>query len=161
MAIIIESRIKSQSNQQDGTILVVEEHELSDGRIVTQPYYAQTEADIQPILQARASKIQAELDAKARIEAEASNYEIPLTKAEFRDLYTLAEQGAIELQYATYLASENYTTEQKAMIAAGRAYFNDARSVYLSNALTIAGVQLHESLGWIAPGRAAQILAGE
>lgn len=159
---IIESRIRSQSAQQDGTVLVVEEHELSDGRIITTPpYYAQSEADIQLTLQARAVKIQTELDVKARIEAEANNYEIPLAKSEFRDRYTPEEQGVVEYQYATYLTNELYTAEQKATIAAGRAYFNDVRGVVLTNPLTIAGVQMHEELGWIAAGRANEILGIE
>ncbi|MDD2885279.1 MAG: hypothetical protein PHT48_09575 [Dechloromonas sp.] len=155
---VTESYIESTSQQADGTILVVERHVISDGRIVTKTYYAQNESDIQPIMQAMAVKIQADLDAKARITAEAHNYELPLSRRDFIDRYTLAEQGVIQTQYLTFMSNPNYTDEIKGHIAAGKAYFDAGNSVYLSSPLTIAGVQLHEALGWIAPGRANEIL---
>jgi len=161
MITIVSSIIKSESVQQDGSVLVTEEHALSNGQIVTVPYQAANAEDIQGILAARATKIEEEAQRKERTTAEAHNFEMPLHKSEFRDRYLPEEQGAVSLFYATYLQNEHLTTEQKAAITAGIDYYKDAGSIYLNHPLTIAAVQMHEQLGLIATGRAAQILGIE
>jgi hypothetical protein len=161
MITVISSIIKSESVQQDGSVLVTEEHTLSNGLIVTVPYQAANPEDIQDILAARAVAIEEDAQRKARIAAEAHNFEMPLHKSEFRDRYLPEEQGAVALFYATYLQNEQLTVEQKAAITAGIDYYKDAGSIYLSHPLTIAAVQMHEQLGLIAAGRAVQILGIE
>lgn len=157
---IVSSQIVSQSVQQDGTTLVTERHADHTGRDYTHSYYAQPGADLDAILAQRANNLGAEIDKREYEAAEALNFVIPLKKDEFRNLYTAEEQAAVSLFYETYLTNTNLTDAQKAQIAAGIQYYRDVTSIYLTHPLTIASVQMHETLGLIAPGRAAQILAG-
>lgn len=106
----------------------------------------------------RAANIGAAVDAKEAARQEAENFTLGLTKLEFRNLFTYSERLAIDAFNAGFEAHPGLTTEQKSMIRTSLEDFRVAENVVLTNAATIAGVQLYESLGLIAPGRSAEIL---
>jgi hypothetical protein len=72
----------------------------------------------------------------------------------FRQLFTPTEQVAID-NYET----GSFTAEQKANLKTIAKNFDSAQEIVPTDPRTIAGVQYYESIGLIAPGRSAQILA--
>ena len=157
---IVTSEIIDQVVQIDGRISVTERHTYDDGATQLISYLAEPEFDLQAIANDRAANINVQLAIKEAQQAEALNFEIPLLKAEFRDLFTDVEQIAIDNFNATYKSNGNLTTEQKAQILSALAYYSDAQRVYLSHPKTIAFVNLYEALGLISGGRAAEVLNG-
>lgn len=72
----------------------------------------------------------------------------------FRQLFTTTEQVAID-NYET----GSFTSDQKANLKTIAKNFEAAQEIVPTDPRTIAGVQYYESIGLIAPGRSAQILA--
>ena len=72
----------------------------------------------------------------------------------FRQLFTSAEQVAID-NYET----GSFTADQKANLKTIAKNFDSAQEIVPTDPRTIAGVQYYESIGLIASGRSAQILA--
>lgn len=157
---IISSEIISDIPQIDGRRDVTELHTYSDGATQTINYLAASDLDLQLVASQRAININAEIGRKERALAEAMNFEVPLDKAEFRDLFTQAEREAIDEFNDTYLSLSFLSEAQKKAIRSGLAYYKDAKRIYLSNPQTIATVQMYEALGLISSGRAAEILNG-
>lgn len=157
---IISSEIISNIPQIDGRRDVTELHTYSDGATQTINYLAASDLDLQLVADQRAVNINAEIDRKERALAEAMNFEVPLDKAEFRDLFTQAEREAIDEFNDTYLSLSFLSEAQKKAIRSGLAYYKDAKRIYLSNQQTIATLQMYEALGLIGSGRATEILNG-
>lgn len=155
---IVSSEIISQVPQVDGRIDVTERHTYDDGATQDINYLADPTLDLQLVASQRAANINAAIQAKELALAEAMNFEVPLHKAEFRDLFTATERENIDEFNATYLDSQILTAEQKRAIRSGLAYYADAKRIYLSNMQTIATVQMYEALGLIGSGRAVEIL---
>lgn len=155
---IISSEIISDIPQVDGRRDVTERHTYSDGATQDINYLADADLDALFIASQRAININQELDRKEREVTEAMNFEVPLYKAEFRDLFTATEQILIDNFNASYQNSPGLSAEQKAGILSALAYYADASRVYLSHPKTIAFVQMYEALGLIGSGRAAEIL---
>lgn len=155
---IISSEIISDIPQIDGRRDITELHLYSDGATQVINYLADADLDIQYIASQRAININLELDRKEKELAEAMNFEVPLYKAEFRDLFTATEQILIDNFNASYQDNPNLSAEQKAGILSALAYYADAGRVYLSHPKTIAFVQMYEALGLIGAGRASEIL---
>lgn len=157
---IISSEIINQVTQADGRIDVTERHTYDDGATQDISYLADAALDLQLILEQRATSINTAIQLKEAALAEANNFELPLHKAEFRDLFTQSERENIDEFNATYLDNPLLTTEQKRAIRSGLAYYTDAKRIYLSNPQTISTVQMYEALGLIGAGRAVEILNG-
>lgn len=155
---IISSEIVRQITQVDGRIDVTERHTYDDGATQDISYLADPALDLRLVATQRAANINAQLTLKEAALSEAMNFEVPLFKAEFRDLFTQAERENIDEFNATYLDSTLLTAEQKRAIRSGLAYYADAKRIYLSNPQTIATLQMYEALGLIGAGRAAEIL---
>jgi hypothetical protein len=147
--------------QQDGSVLVTEEHTLSNGWVILVPYQAASADDIQPILEARALRIEARAQQLQRIRDEENNFEMPISRREFRKRFTQVEQEKIAMIYATYTTNTNLTNTQKERIAFSREYLNESDAILLSDPVVIAIVNRYEQFGLIATGRAAQILGIE
>ncbi len=79
-----------------------------------------------------------------------------LTKLQFRKLFTLAERVAID----NAQASTTLPATAKAELNTMAIDLSLSTSVNLSDPDTIAGVNMLETVGLIASGRAAQVLAG-
>jgi len=82
---------------------------------------------------------------------------VELTKFQFRSLFTFAERVEID----DFANNTNLTTDQKRQLKTLQYDLSIAESINLQDPLTIQGVQLLETLGLIAPGRASQVLAGQ
>ena len=159
-AMITASEIIKQVPQIDGRISVTERHTYDDGATQEINYLADPNLDLQLVADSRAANINAALQAKEAALAESLNFEVPLFKSEFRDLFTTEEQIYIDNFNATYQSNPNLSIEQKAGILSALAYYADAGRVYLSHPKTIAFVNMYEQLGLIGVGRAAEILNG-
>jgi len=158
---ITSSEITEAIQQQDGRISVTEKHTYSDGGLYLYPYFAQPDWDLQEVANQRAFNINAEFTRKELQAAEAMNFEIPLTKTEFRERFTTAEQIAIDNFNASYQSNSVLTTEQKAAILSALEHYKDTTRIYLSLQKTIDMVTMYESLGIIATGRAAEVLSND
>lgn len=157
---VVNSEILEAIPQQDGRISVTERHTYDDGGLYLYPYFAQSDWDLQAVADQRAAAMNAEFARKEAQAAEAMNFEIPLTKTEFRDRFTTTEQIAIDNFNATYQANPGLTAEQKAAILSALEHYRDTTRVYLGLQKTIDIVSLWEALGLIANGRAAEVLNG-
>ena len=157
---VTESSFETGAAQGDGAVPVTERHLLSDGRSVSFEYLAPSGVDPAVVMAARAVRVAAEVTAREEALLIAGQGEIPLTKFQFRQRFTYAERVAVDAFNAGFEAHAVLTAEQKAAIRTNLADFNASGAVFLTNPSTVAGVQLYESLGLIAPGRAAGILNG-
>jgi len=158
MTTVTSSEYTQGATQQDGKVRTNEVHLLSDGRTITFEYDCAQELDPAVVLQSRAQRINSELATREAAELEAMNGEVPLTKYEFRKRFTAAERYAIDAFNASFESNGALTEEQKAAIRTSQEDYKAAQAVALSDAATIAGVQMYESIGLIAAGRAAEIL---
>lgn len=156
---ILSSQIVSSTLQQDGGYSVVEQHTDHTGRTYPVAYTAPAGMDIYAVLAERAERLGAEIDARAAVVAEASQFEIPLTKLQFRQRFTPAERIMIDAFNASFESSELLTAEQKATLRTLLEDFRAAEDIRLSDNGTILGVQMYEQMGLIAAGRAAEVLA--
>ena len=157
---VTESSFETGAAQGDGAVPVTERHLLSDGRSVSFEYLAPSGVDPAVVMAARAVRVAAEVTAREEALLIAGQGEIPLTKFQFRQRFTYAERVAVDAFNAGFEAHAVLTAEQKAAIRTNLADFNASGAVFLTNPSTVTGVQLYESLGVIAPGRAAGILNG-
>lgn len=157
---IVQSEIRSITTQANGSRHVVERHTDHNGKTYDVSYFAAPELEVSPVLSSRATQMGAAIDARELASQEAANFEIPLTKYQFRQLFTYTERLAIDAFNRSFEDNGSLTVEQKAAIRTNLEDFSASGAVYLGNPATIAGVQLYETLGLIAVGRAAEILAG-
>lgn len=156
---ITQSEIIIDTN--DGTTRsITEQHTHDDGTTQLHSYITDMSLDVELAMQLRSQKMNAVIAAREAAEAESNNFEVPLFKAEFRDMFTDAEQTNVSKFNATYQSHPLLTEQQKDDIRAGLDYYNDAGRVYLSNPKTIAFVTMYEALGVIDAGRASVILNG-
>jgi len=156
--LIINSEIV-QDSVANNIRYVTEKHTFSDATTLLHSYSLPSDLDANAVLLLRAENINKSLTHKAEVEALATNYEIPLFKAEFRDKFTTEEQIAIDSFNDNYKTLSTLTPELKASILSALEYYKDATKVYLSHPKTIAFVNMYEALGIIAPGRATEVLS--
>lgn len=147
------------AQQADGRSYVSERHLLSDGRNVEFRYLADLSTlDPAVVMSARALRVQAEISANEAALFVAQEGRVPLTKYQFRQRFTYAERVNIDAFHAGFEGNAGLSAEQKAAIRTSLADFDASGAVLLDNPATIAGVQFYETVGLIAPGRAAEIL---
>lgn len=161
MITVVQTTVEEGPLQNDGVSRnVVERHVMSDGRTAQYVYLAGSGVDANVVAQARAQRLQADMQAMEASINEASNGAVPLTKYQFRQLFTYAERLSIDAFNADFESHPSLASEQKAAIRTNLNDYEASGAVYLDNPATVAGVQLYESLGLIAAGRAAEILGG-
>jgi len=157
---IIQSMHTEGATQADGRVFVTERHLLSDGRTVEFEYLADDTINRDAVMTARATRIAAQIAARDAANGIAAEGSAPLTKYQFRQLFTYPERIAIDAFNLSFESNAQLTAEQKAAIRTNLADFAASSAVHLSNPQTMAGVQMYEALGLIAPGRAAEIING-
>jgi hypothetical protein len=159
---IVHSAYQLGAVQADGRTRVTETHTLNDGGVpLVFEYDAGENVDPNLVMIARAERLNAEFAARDAALAEAQNGSIGLTKYQFRQLFAPAERIAVDaFNDGGYLVSQALTDTQKAAVKLALADWAVTSVVHLDNSDVIAMVNLYESLGLIAPGRAAEILSG-
>ena len=81
---IVESTMRSNTLQADGTRNVTERHTDNSGRTYDITYVCPVGVDPALVMQARAGKLGAVVDARDAAEALAHDFSLPLTKFQFR-----------------------------------------------------------------------------
>lgn len=157
---ILSSTFTEGEAQADGRRYVQESHLLDDGRTIDFEYLADATISPAAVMAARAERLNGEIAAKDSALLIANNGALPLTKLQFRRLFTTAEQKAIDRFNVQFEAHPALTVDQKDDIRTGLENYRAAESVSLADSATIQAVQTYEALGLIAPGRAAVILNG-
>lgn len=152
---VVTSQIVQMLLQLDGRSYVTERHTDHTGMTYEHEYLADVGLDTELVMQLRAIKLGAEIDARELAEAASQNFVIPLTKYAFRQRFTAAERLACDSFNANYAAHPALTEEQKDSIRTGLEDFNAASAIMPSIAMPM--LQMYEALGLIAPGRAAEI----
>jgi hypothetical protein len=152
---ILSSILSADSPQQDGRFWVHESHLGSDGETYTVDYLADPSLDINQVLTLRAQSIGAQIDARAAAEAEAANFEMPITKYAFRQRFTDAERYAIDAFNDSFESNQALTDQQKAGIRSYLKDFDAATQVHLSKAAP--ALQLYVALGLLTADRATAI----
>ena len=160
MTTIVSSTYTEGDVQADGRRYVQETHLLDDGRTVDFEYLADDTIDPATVMAARAARLNAEIAAKDSALLIASNGALPLTKLQFRRLFSGAEQKAIDRFNVQFESRADLTDDQKDEIRSGLENFKAAQDVNLSDPATALAVQTYEALGLINAGRAAVILNG-
>lgn len=154
---IVSSEIVHQS-EANGVVFVTEKHTFADGDTHLYSYQTASGADTQLAMDLRRQNMNAAILAKEQAEAEAANFEIPITKREFRDKFSQSEQEAIDEFNATYQSSPNLTAQQKRTMQTALARHSEIDKIYMSAPTTIAVVNLFQQLGILSAERAAQVL---
>ena len=155
--------------QVDGRTPVIEIHvsDLHPNKVLRLEYLAHIDPEhseyVNPdtVLQLRSARLNVEEAATDRASVIAAEGSFGLNKYEFRQLFTSAEQDAIdEFNEGGYLTNPSLTAEQKAAIKRELINYSVTQFIRLDNPGVIAMVNTFESLGLIAAGRAAVILNG-
>lgn len=157
---IIASSFTQFDSQTDGRRYVRETHTLDDGKTVDFDYLADDTIDPSTVLAARAARLNAEIAAQDSALLIANNGALPLTKLQFRRLFTSAEQKAIDRFNVQFESHPGLSEDQKDEIRSGLQNYKAAQDVNLGDLATVAAVQMYEALGLIALGRALEILNG-
>jgi hypothetical protein len=123
-------------------------------------YLADSGIDCDVVMSERAARITAELmEADASLVA-AGIGSIPLTKYQFRQLFTFDERVLIDDFNANYQTSNLLTDEQKDQLRTRLTDFDVTTEIHLTNPDVIAAVNMYEAIGLIAAGRSVEILNG-
>lgn len=134
---------------------VIERHTDHNGKSYDVTYLAEVGVDTDAVLLARAAKLGAEIDSREEVELIASNFSIPLTKYQFRQRFTLDERKKCDEFNAAFESYNFLTAEQKADIRTGLKDYDAVSEV--DPALALPLLQVYESVGLIASGRASEI----
>lgn len=143
---IISSQIISQVVQGDGRTSVQERHRDHHGVDHEIQYLAAVGLDVNAVLTARAEKLGAAIDMRDAVEAEAANFEVPLTRMAFVRRFTSTERKAIA---AAAKINED--------VAEFWNMLGWTQSVRVSAIETQTALTMFEQLLLIGPGRAAII----
>lgn len=158
MATITNSTYTEGPTQVDGRRNVTERHTDSDGRVYLFEWLGAQDASL--VLAARAETLNAQLAAKAAAQFLVSGTLIPLTKLEFKRLFTQLEMMAIDAFNAGFENNNLLTTEQKAAIRTGLENYRLAVDIPRPfDADVQAMLGLYVALGLLTAERLAEILA--
>lgn len=144
---IVSSQIISSSVQADGRALVKERHRDNNGVDHDIEYTAAVGMDTGAVLAARAQKLGVALDMRDAVEAEAVNFDIPLTRIAYVRRFTSAERKAI----ATAAKSNDDVAEFWNMLS-----WADG-GIHISSPEVQSALQMFEAAGLVGTGRAAII----
>lgn len=146
---VSHSEIEQVSEQADGTRLVTERHQLSNGQVVVHTYHAQPGIDIDQVLAERAGNIEAALAEREKTASAAADFTLPLMPSEFMLRFTVQERLAIRQAAQSDPVIADFMT---LLAAATQGVDTHAQSVQ-------DGIQYLVSQGLLAPERVAEILA--
>lgn len=144
---IVSSQIVSSSVQVDGRSLVKERHIDHHGVTHEKEYLADVGLDVEAVLTARAVNLGAALDMRGLVEAEAVNFEVPLTRIQYVRRFTSAERKAI----AATAKTNDDVAEFWNMLS-----WADG-GIHISAPEVQSALQMFEQAGLIGAGRAAII----
>lgn len=157
MTIIVESTHTEGLPQADGRRWVSERHVDSAGAVYEYEWLGAHAAA--PVLAARVARLNAQLAERDAAEALVAGTLLPLSKLQFRELFTPAERMAADELNATFEQSETLTAEQKAALRTGledyrmAAYIRRPFDARIQSMLT-----MYAALGILTPERAEQIM---
>lgn len=159
MTHIVDSSYTEGAPQADGRTWVHERHVDSAGM----PYefdWLRSDQDVSAVLQARADTLNQQLAARDAAEALVAGTLLPLTKLQFRELFTPAERMAADELHATFETSEQLTAEQKAQIRTGLEDYRMALNIRRPfDARIQSMLVLYVAMGVLTTARAAEIVS--
>ena len=153
---ILTSIFTEGPTQQDGRRYVNETHTGDDGR--TYPFTWLGDEDAQMVLAARATELNVLLAAQAAAQAVVRGTRLPLSKLDFRNRFSAAEQENIDAFNASFETNPALTELQIKQIRTANINLNSADSVNLGDQQTIQGVYLYVALGLISAADAEVVL---
>jgi hypothetical protein len=155
---ILTSQIIRDLPQVDGRSYITERHVDHNGKSYDVEYLADVGLDTALVMQLRADKIGAEIDAREAAEAQALNFVLPVSKVAWRRRFTAAEQDAIDaFNEGGYLTHPALDEATKGAIRRGLELYKEANEVNPLDPDTQALLGLYTALGLLAAGRAAEI----
>ncbi len=155
---IVTSTYTEGPAQVDGRRYVSELHTDDRGQTHTYEWLGDQDADL--VLSDRAAVLSAQIAAQRAAEAVVLGTALPLTKYQFRQLFTFSERVAVDELEASLEQHPGLTVEQRASIRTGLKDFNAAQDVarpFLPDVLQM--LDLFVSLGILTPERKAQIVS--
>lgn len=158
MTRVIESRHTEGQPEADGRTLVRETHTTDDGESITFEWLRDGQ-DIALVLQARATELNRQYDAKESAEAVIEGTLIPMSHLEFRNLFGDKREG-IDGFNATFEANGALTSAQKAKIRTGLEDFRHAKNITRPfKPEVVQMVNLYKALGLLSESEAAVVIA--
>lgn len=154
---IVSSTYTEGPLQADGRRYVSETHTDDRGQVYTYEWLGFQDAAL--VLADRAALLSEQIAARRAAESVVVGTVLPLTKYQFRQLFTFHERVAADALEANLEAHPGLTDEQRAMIRTGFRDLNAAQDVarpFLPDVLAM--LNLFESLGLITTERKAQIV---
>lgn len=159
MTHIVDSTYTESAPQADGRTWVHERHVDSVGD-VHEFDWLRAQQDVQAVLQARAAVLNQQLAARDAAEAVVAGTLLPLTKLQFRELFTSAERMAADALHATFETDSRLTPEQKAQLRTGLEDYRMAQNIRRPfDARIQAMLALYVGLGILSSERAAEIVS--
>jgi len=155
---IVSSTYTEGPPQVDGRRYVSELHTDDRGQTYTHEWLGDQDAAM--VLADRAAVLSAQISAQRAAEAVVLGTALPLTKYQFRQLFTFSERVAVDSMEANLEQHPGLTVEQRASIRTGLKDFNAAQDVvrpFLPYDLQM--LDLFVSLGILTPERKAQIVS--
>ena len=157
MTTIVASQYTEGPVQADGRRYVTERHTTDDGDTVEFEWLGSQQADL--VIQARAAILNEQYAAQTAAEAVAAGSLIPLTKLQFRELFTATERAGVDAFRAGLESNPALTTEQKAAIRTGFFDFDAARQIDRPfKPQVLAMLDLFVSLGLLTGARRTVIV---
>lgn len=155
---IVSSTYTEGPPQVDGRRYVSELH--TDDRGQTYTYEWLGDQDAAMVLADRAAVLSDQIASQRAAEAVVAGTVLPLTKYQFRQLFTFTERVAADELEANLEQHPGLTAEQRAVIRTGLKDFNAAQDVarpFLPDVIQM--LDLFVSLGILTPERKAQIVS--
>jgi hypothetical protein len=147
--------------QADGSRYTTERHTAQDGAAYTfGPYLLPAGVSPEAMMQARAERLNAQIAERDAALALTSGTLLPLTRLQFRELFTAAERATIDGFRVGLESNPALTAEQKAAIRTGFIDFDAAQNIvrpFLTPVLQMLG--LFVQLGLLTAERSAEIVS--
>lgn len=158
MIIVVSAGFQEMDFQPDGSRTVQERIVMSDGQVYG--YVWQGTEDAQQVLSARVDTLTAQAAEQERIKGMVESTRFPLTKYEFRSLFTVSERMDIDAFNANYANNPELSDLQKSQIRTGLEDYDAALSIAVPFLDSVqAMIQLYAAVGIISTDRAAEIIA--
>jgi hypothetical protein len=155
---IINSTYTEGPTQVDGRRYVTERHTDESGAVYEYEWLGDQEAGF--VVEARATVLNKQLAARAAAEALVVGTLLPLTKLEFRELFTAEEQYALDEFEATYEVSPSLDAETRAVIRTGYKNFENAGDIARPfDDRVLAMLNLFVILGLLTDDRRTEIVS--
>lgn len=154
---IISSFYQEGPTQEDGRRYVKEYHTDSSGTVYQYEWLGDQPA--QDILDERIIILNQKIQAKLNAESFVGNTILPMSKLEFRELFTAPERYALDEFEATFEINPNLSQEIKAIIRTGYKDFANASDIAKPfDSRVAAMLNLFVSIGVLSPERMTEII---